>query len=114
LQSYWHFYGCRYEKTSGTCYSLYLFIRDVADGDLVGWIDDRLDQANDHGQREPLAKVQTALIDPLRNVYGISDKALALGLSDILMYAVRTFRTFGWQFKRVSGSSGLVQAAIAC
>ncbi len=62
LKTYWHFHGCRYEKTSGTCaepdhiascplpthrlrnghlnqiaYSLYLFIRDVADGDLVGW-----------------------------------------------------------------------------
>jgi hypothetical protein len=32
-----------------------------------------------------------------------------------LLYVVRTFRTFGWQFKRVSGSSGLkVQAAIVC
>jgi hypothetical protein len=70
LKSYWQFYDCRYEKTRHTCaqpnhiaacpvpthrlrnghlnqlaYSLYLFIRDVADGDLVGWIDDRLDQA---------------------------------------------------------------------
>jgi hypothetical protein len=67
LKTYWAFHACRYEKTSGTCaepdhiatcplpthrlrnghlnqiaYSLYLFIRDVADGDLVGWIDDRL------------------------------------------------------------------------
>jgi hypothetical protein len=32
-----------------------------------------------------------------------------------LVYVVRTFRTLVWQFKRVSGSSGLkVQAAIAC
>jgi hypothetical protein len=31
------------------------------------------------------------------------------------VYVVRTFRTLVWQFKRVSGSSGLkVQAAIAC
>ena len=60
----------RYEKTSRTCaepdhiatcplpthrlrnghlnqigYGLYLFIRDVAEGDLVGWIDDRLGDA---------------------------------------------------------------------
>jgi hypothetical protein len=71
LKSYWHFHACRYEKTSGTCaepdhiaacslpthrlrnghlnqiaYSLYLFIRDVAEGDLVGWIDHRLNHAN--------------------------------------------------------------------
>ena len=64
LKSYWHFHGCRYEKASGTCavpehiggcplpshdlrnghlnqaaYSLFLFIRDLADGDLIGWID---------------------------------------------------------------------------
>src|SRR5260370_5898932 len=31
------------------------------------------------------------------------------------VYVVRTFRTLVWQFKRVSGSSGLkVQAAICC
>ena len=64
LKSYWHFHGCRYDKISRTCsepdhidacplpshqlrngrlnqmaYSLFLFIRDIADGDLVGWID---------------------------------------------------------------------------
>ena len=61
LQSYWHFHGCRYDKISRTCsepdhidgcplpthqlrngrlnqmaYSLFLFVRDIADGDLVG------------------------------------------------------------------------------
>jgi hypothetical protein len=112
LQSYWHFHDCRYGKTSGTCaepdhiancrlpthrlrnghlnqiaYSLYLFIRDVADGDLVGWIDDRLNQANESGSTEPVAKVRTALIAPLRNVYGVADKVLAMGLSDILIGA---------------------------
>ena len=64
LKSYWHFHGCRYAKLSGTCaepdhlarcplpthdlrnghlnqaaYSLYLFIRDITEGDLIGWID---------------------------------------------------------------------------
>jgi hypothetical protein len=63
LKSYWHFNGCRYNKLSRTCaepdhigrcplprhhlrngrlnqtaYSLFLFISDIADGDLVGWI----------------------------------------------------------------------------
>jgi hypothetical protein len=62
LKSYWHFHGCRYDKISRTCsepdhidgcplpshqlrngrlnqmaYSLFLFMRDIADGDLVGW-----------------------------------------------------------------------------
>jgi hypothetical protein len=64
LRSYRHFYDCRYNKSRFTCaevthladcplprswlrngrlnqtaYSLYLFVRDIADGDLVGWID---------------------------------------------------------------------------
>jgi hypothetical protein len=112
LKSYWHFHACRYQKTGGTCaepdhiascplpthrlrnghlnqiaYSLYLFIRDVANGDLVGWIDDRLDQANESGVPDPLTRVRRGLIEPLRNVYGISDKVLAMGLSDILIGA---------------------------
>ena len=111
LQTYWDFHDCRYQKTSGTCaepahiatcplpthhlrnghlnqiaYSLYLFIRDVADGDLVGWIDDQLDQANDPASpHDPLA--DNALIEPLRNVYGVSDKVLAMALSGILIGA---------------------------
>jgi hypothetical protein len=101
-----HFHGCRYEKTSRTCaepdhiagcplpthhlrnghlnqiaYSLYLFIRDVADGDLVGWIDNRL-----RGPA-PLAEACNALIEPLRHVYGVSDKVLAMALSGILIGA---------------------------
>src|ERR1700729_3508691 len=72
LRSYWHFYDCRYNKSRFTCaepdhlaecplprswlrngrlnqtaYSLYLFVCDVADGDLVGWIDRRLGAASE-------------------------------------------------------------------
>ena len=68
-------------------YSLYLFVRDVADGDLVGWIDDRLNQESDQAAPGPLAQPCTALIEPLRNVYGISDKVLAMALSGILIGA---------------------------
>ena len=67
LNSFWQFEDCRYSKSTGLCaeprfrpscklpnavlrngrlnqlaYSLFLFIRDVADGDLIGWIDERL------------------------------------------------------------------------
>jgi hypothetical protein len=66
LGGYWLFHDCRYYKTAGTCaepdhiaacplpchplrnghlnqtaYSLFLFIRDVADGDLVHWTSSR-------------------------------------------------------------------------
>jgi hypothetical protein len=70
LRSYWHFHDCQYNKSRYTCaepdhlpdcplpnhwlrngrlnqtaYSLYLFVRDIAGGDLVGWIDGRLNAA---------------------------------------------------------------------
>jgi hypothetical protein len=108
LQAYWDFHDCRYEKTTGTCaepnhigtcplpshqlrnghlnqiaYSLALFIRDIADEDLVAWIDQRLGQAIELTSADRV----NVLIEPLRNVYGISDKVLALGLSDILIGA---------------------------
>ena len=71
LKSYWHFCGCGYIKISRTCtepdyisccplpnhdlrngrlnqtaYALYLFIRDITEGDLIGWIDQRLQAAS--------------------------------------------------------------------
>ena len=112
LQTYWQFHDCRYQKTSGTCaepnhidtcplpshqlrnghlnqmaYSLYLFIRDVADGDLVGWIDDRLEEAHCKTDTNRATRGREGLIEPLRNVYGISDKVLAMALSAILIGA---------------------------
>jgi hypothetical protein len=76
LRSYWHFHGCGYRKGAQVCarpnlidscplprhefhngnlnqlvYSLFLFIRDIADGDIVAWIDTRLGEA-DAGPRE--------------------------------------------------------------
>jgi hypothetical protein len=99
LHSYWHFHGCRYDKLSRTCaepdhigdcplpshdlrngrlnqmaYSLFLFIRDVADGDLVGWIDRQFQGANDPASPNRVAGLREAVIGPLREVYGVSDK----------------------------------------
>ena len=112
LKSYWHFHDCRYDKTSGTCaepchvdqcplpshhlrngrlnqtaYSLYLFIRDIADGDLVGWIDSRLKDADDPTVPDRLGRMREALIEPLRQVYGVADKVLTMALSCILLAA---------------------------
>jgi hypothetical protein len=108
LGGYWRFYDCRYHKGSGTCserghiddcplprhplrngrlnqmaYSLFLFIRDVADGDLVAWIDQQLSVANSEPS-DRLANLREAIIGPLRNVYGVSDKVLAMALSYLL------------------------------
>ena len=73
LGGYWRFYDCRYHKGSRTCsepghidacplprhplrnghlnqmaYSLFLFMRDVADDDFVGWIDRQLGAVDPH------------------------------------------------------------------
>jgi hypothetical protein len=104
LQSYWQFGRCRYDKGSFSCsepehigacplprhrlrngrlnqtaYSFFLFVRDIAGGDLVGWIDRQLASNRGTGQE--------ALIEPLRHVYGLSDKMLTMTLSTLLVAA---------------------------
>ena len=119
LQSYWHYHGCRYDKISRTCaepdhidhcplpshdlrngrlnqtaYSLYLFIRDIADGDLVGWIDRQLREADSPRDADRPARLREALIGPLRQVYGVSDKVLTMTLSCVLLTAPRGYETW--------------------
>jgi Phosphate transporter family len=102
LKNYWHFHGCRYDKISRTCsepdhingcplpshqlrngrlnqmaYSLFLFIRDIADGDLVGWIEWQFQDADDPASPHRLARLREALISPLR-------EAIALGLGTMV------------------------------
>jgi hypothetical protein len=112
LKSYWHFHGCRYDKVSRTCaepdhirrcplpshdlrngrlnqtaYSLFLFIRDIADGDLIGWMDGQLAAADSPPGPRRLGRMVAALIEPLRQVYGVSDKVLTMALSCLLLGA---------------------------
>ncbi len=119
LQSYWHFHGCRYDKISRTCaepdhiggcpvpshdlrngrlnqtaYSLYLFIRDIADGNLVSWIDRQLREADRPHDADRPARLRAALIEPLREVYGVSDKVLTMTLSCVLLAAPRGYETW--------------------
>ncbi|MGE3643291.1 MAG: hypothetical protein AB7F96_05500 [Beijerinckiaceae bacterium] len=101
LTSYWTFHGCRYRKGAGTCanrdklstcivpaqparngrlaqlaMALFLFIRDVCNGDLVTWMQERLDT-----KAEPSVDV---IIAALRHVFGVSDKVLSLALTTLL------------------------------
>jgi hypothetical protein len=112
LHGYWTYAGCRYDKRSCTCsepehldrcsvprlplrnsrlnitaHAFWLFVRDHADGDIVGWIDRRLETASGATKRELDAARQEALIGPLRNVYGVSDKVLMMCFSTLLMSA---------------------------
>ena len=70
-----------------TAYSLFLFIRDIVDGDLIGWIDAQLAAANSPPGPARLARMAAALIEPMREIYGVSDKVLAMALSSLLLGA---------------------------
>jgi hypothetical protein len=114
LSSYWAYEACRYDKSSFTCsepdhiyacpvpaprlrngrlnqtaFSLFLFIRDFAGNDLVGWVDDRLMAATGASKSDLDAARQEAIIGPLREIYGISDKILTMTLSTLLIAARR-------------------------
>lgn len=119
LRSYWHFEGCGYRKGAQRCgrpddlascplpslplrngqlnqmaFSLWLFMRDVAGGDLVGWIDHRLEVSG--------GDARAGLVEPLRHVHGIADKVLHMTLSDLLLAADR--RRPAW----VAAGAGLI------
>lgn len=112
--------GCRYDKGSFTCaepelievcplpgyrlrngrlnqttFSFYLFVRDVAGGDLITWIDNQLtqtpltyalsDQQPPGFERQ--VWLQDQLVMPLRAIFGVSDKILTMALSSLLIGA---------------------------
>src|SRR4051812_11324004 len=72
-------------RLNQTAYSLFLFFRDVAEGDVVGWIDQRLAAVPSHPASDRPARLRQALLEPLGNVYGVSNKVLAMALSELLL-----------------------------
>ena len=109
LTCYWAFEGCAYRKGSGLCanpedqpgcplprhdlrngrlnqtaYSFFLFMRDLAGGDMVGWIDQRLELVDLTRAPDRPARLRQALLEPLGHIYGVSNKVLAMALSDLL------------------------------
>jgi hypothetical protein len=133
LASYWQFCDCRYHKGSGTCaepdhlpacplpkhrlrngrlnqtaYSLFLFVRDIADGDLVAWLDRRLREADEPTGPDRLRRMREAVLGPLRHVYGASDKVLGMTLSTLLLGTGRPRK--GWQ--EVGGSMIVVDSLV--
>lgn len=106
LQTYWTFESCNYNKTSRCChepehidrcplpshplrngrlnqtaYALHLFMRDIMQCDLVTWIDGRVAGT---AASETAAE---AIVGPLRNVFGVSDKVLTMSLATLLIGA---------------------------
>src|ERR1700693_5964977 len=110
LTCYWAFERCGYRKGSGSCanperqpgcplprhdlrngrlnqtaYSLFLFMRDLAGGDIVGWIDQRLEAVGPLPVSNRPARLRQALLEPLGHIYGVSNKVLAMALSELLL-----------------------------
>ena len=110
LTSYWHFHDCRFAKAANTCsepahrdacplpshdlrngrlnqttYALFLFLRDICDGDLVGWIDAQLAAADRTGAADREGKMRQGLLEPLGCIHGVSNKVLSMALADLLL-----------------------------
>jgi hypothetical protein len=106
LTSHWHFEDCGYRKAAATCnqpalaarcplpsyrmrngrlnqtaVSLALFVRDIAAGDLVAWLDKTLSPTLGVGE------ACAALTSPFKTVFGVSDKLANMALADLLIGA---------------------------
>jgi hypothetical protein len=66
-------------------YSLYLFLRDRADGDLVGFMDGLLERADRPGHPDRQALMRRALIGQLIQIFGVSRKVLNMTFADLLI-----------------------------
>jgi hypothetical protein len=84
----------RHDLRKGTlnqnAYSLFLFMRDVAHSDVVGWLDKQLDgvdlaPASERAASRRVDRLRQALLEPLRQVYGAERKVLSMALSDLLL-----------------------------
>ncbi|WP_237480604.1 hypothetical protein [Lichenibacterium dinghuense] len=114
LRSYWDFAadrGCGYRKGLGTCaepghllrcplprpplrkgglnqsaFHLALFFRDVCGGDLVGWLDARLAEADlGRGAPDRSTALGIAVSEPLAAVTGIGRKLASMALAELLL-----------------------------
>jgi len=110
LTSYWHFEDCGYLKSTRSCsqpksfrqcplprhdlrngrlnqsaYSLFLFMRDIAGGDFVGWLDRRLAHADTGTVPDRAEALAASVVEPMTHIYGVSDKVLSMSLSSLLI-----------------------------
>lgn len=117
LRGFWSFNKCGYEKLQQTCscrpllpncgvpqlplrngrlnqlaFSLYFFIRDVANGDLIDFLDNRISGISvDAATRE----IHETVSLPWRSIFGVSDKVITMALSTLLMSSPRSWHQ--WQ-----------------
>jgi len=131
LRSFWHYDRCDYSKSRGTCtrpdkisgcpvprmrlrngrlnitsWSLFLFVKDVADGDLVGWLRKRI--RRQPGIQRTIQQDRDQLLIPLGGVTGVSNKLLSMALADLLLAAPPRWR--GWN--RLGGSLIVIDSLV--
>lgn len=114
LNSFWQYEGCGFHKGSRTCsepehidhcpvprlnlrngrlnqsaFALRLFFRDVANDDIVSWIDSSLKAAATDAVRQGTRAqhMREALLGPLGQVHGISSKVTSMALASLLLGA---------------------------
>jgi len=80
-------HSLRNGRLNQSAYSLHLFLRDIANNDLVGWIEAQLASAAAPADANRIGRMREALLEPLRHVHGISDKVLSMALSVLLLAA---------------------------
>ena len=110
LRSWWHFEDCSFRKLAFTCsqphlvhrcplprlplrngslnrtaFGLSLFFRDICRGNFVRWLDERLAAADRPRSRRRGKLLAESIVGPLRQVHGISDKALNMSISMLLL-----------------------------
>lgn len=104
------FVGCLYQKTAASCsrpeliehcplpklplrngqlnqiaYSLFLFIRDEAEGDLVAYIDRCLHGVDLPNHPDRIARQRQVLLARFGRIHGVSGKVLSMSLADLLL-----------------------------
>lgn len=113
LRNYFTFESCGFSKWNATCsrpdhiancplpkdqlrngrlnqmtYALFFFLRDVADGNLIGWIEQRLKSSQrSGGTQNSLSAGRETLLVPLRHIHGVADKVLSMALASLLLAA---------------------------
>lgn len=117
LAGYWSFYDCGYDKTKRICahpnllstcplpqhklrkgqlnqsaYSLFFFFRDVANGDIVSWLDQQIRGRSGAAIDDNACE---NLLSPMRGIFGVSDKILSMALSELLLAAPAAKK--GWR-----------------
>ena len=70
-----------------TAYSFFLFIRDRCGGDLVGFIDRTLAEADCPDAPDRYQAMAKALFVAMKGVFGVSSKLIGMSFSDILLGA---------------------------